>query len=257
MLFYLSFLRPPPQSVSITPAGKGKSPNAIEITLTPQIANDLRIAYLEEAIDIFYSWVGVSPSSNRPGIASGSSIIDSFGFMEPQMKLTTWHRSSMYKTLHVPLPHTATRGQEWRLALFCQSPTTTAKRDESCSKNVFDSILIDLMGQNLGSLPFPVVSMPVKIEDDIPSISFKKTKARNGSSTPAKNFGGKEPGVKQNQIERFYWMSVSPITDTFDSPVNSVISVQENSANPRRLPTIICLREDTSFDLDKVNFPPR
>lgn len=255
MFFYLSFLRPPPQSVYIGSNGKGNlPPRSIEITFTPQIANDLRIAFLEEAIDIFYSWIRVS-SPGTPAVANGqsNSIMDSFQFMGPKIKLTTWHVSSMYKALSVPFPHTGARGEEWRLALFCQSSASVGS-NISPSKNSPNSVLIDLTKRDLGNLPFPVFSMPIRIENDFSAPSSLKKNKGKGNITLAKNFGKETNSytAKQSQIERFYLIPASVAHNILDSSANSATAVELDLANSCTS-TVICLREDTSFDLDKAS----
>jgi protein N-lysine methyltransferase METTL21D len=176
MFFYLSFLRPLPHSSYISG----------NVSITPQISNDLRTSHIDEGIDIFYAW-----SSSLTG-CTGSHI------SSMARKLTTWRTSSMYKNISIPLPPSAKAGQEWRLLLSCGTPAP--------------SFVIDFGANDFGARPFPVVSMPVLLEARIP-----------------KN----RPSGKQEQIERLYLMP------------------------PRRSEhsTIICIREQTSFDLDKVCEP--
>lgn len=113
MFFYISFLRPPPTSCS----------NAISIT--PQIANDLRTELFEGVQDIYYSWLSVATGEKtRP------------------VKLTTWRgQSSAYKEIPVPLPRSSTQGA-WRLVLSADSS---------------HEVRLDADG----ALPFGVMSMPI------------------------------------------------------------------------------------------------
>lgn len=72
MFFYISFLRPPPTSCS----------NAVSIT--PQIANDLRTELMDGVQDIYYSWLSVATGQETK-----------------PMKLTTWRgQSSAYKEIN-------------------------------------------------------------------------------------------------------------------------------------------------------------
>lgn len=118
MFFYLSFLRPPPH----------QSPLSGPITITPQIANDLRTEIYEENVDIWYFWSS-SSGSTKPA------------------KLTTWRgQASAYKEISVPLPPNIHHGASWSLTLQCPSLHP----------------FIDLAsGPNFGLLPFPVTSLPV------------------------------------------------------------------------------------------------
>ncbi|GJJ11469.1 hypothetical protein Clacol_005702 [Clathrus columnatus] len=247
MFFYLSFLRQPPQSVSesISSNGKGNSLQSVEVTLTPQIANDLRITYLDEAIEIFYSWFRVPSPSKSSNDNNITFNLRSFESMEPKMKLTTWHISSMYKALPVPLPHTARRGQEWRLALFCEREPSSL----SPSNSLLNSVIIDLTEEKLGNLPFPVISMPIKIGDNsnIPAISLKKAKGKTNTSVKNSGKNTSLQTVKQSQIERFY--SILSLSSVSGSSTNPVIPVDITGLDNQ--PIVICVREDTSFDLDK------
>ena len=180
MFFYLSFLRPLPHS----------SDTSNQVSITPQIANDLRTSHLEEEIDIFYTW--------------SSSLADNTGSNISSMsrKLTTWRTSSMYKNISIPLPPNAKAGQEWRLLLSCP---------ESDHNGAPTSFVIDLGNDDFGARPFPVLSMPLHLDARV----FKN-----------------KPSGKQEQIERLY-------------------SIPSRSSEKQRV--ILCIREQTSFELDKVN----
>ncbi|ORX33635.1 putative methyltransferase-domain-containing protein [Kockovaella imperatae] len=99
MYWYLSFLRPPPKSVSVTE-------DCIQIT--PQIANDLRTELRYVPTDIGYVWQRVQPASSQDDALE---------------HLTTWTPpQSTYKTLSVPLPTDVKPGQSWRLGLETMNP---------------------------------------------------------------------------------------------------------------------------------------
>ncbi|KAJ7180629.1 putative methyltransferase-domain-containing protein [Mycena filopes] len=116
MFFYLSFLRAPPTSCSN------------RLSITPQIANDLRTELSENVQDIYYSWL--SPATGQE--------------TQP-MKLTTWRgQSSAYKEIPVPLPRFSVNGT-WRLVLR-SSPTLGGVHLDADAK---------------GTLPLPVMSMPI------------------------------------------------------------------------------------------------
>ncbi|KAF5353076.1 hypothetical protein D9758_008751 [Tetrapyrgos nigripes] len=123
MFWYISFLRPPPaQSIPSFP-----------ITITPQIANDLRTNLYDNEQDIYYSW---SPTvlTTKPS---------------SPLKLTTWRQSNAYKELSVPPPFGVREGQSYRLVL-CASP------------NVGPYIGFTEGSKEFGRThPFSVISMPI------------------------------------------------------------------------------------------------
>ncbi|KAG8948465.1 hypothetical protein FRC04_009673 [Tulasnella sp. 424] len=135
MFFYLSFLRPPPRTVSA---------NAKDVLITPQIANDLRTETFEGYADIWCCWI----------LDSGTGDM-----RQPARKLTAWKgSSSSYKAIPVELPAGRKAGQSWRLALWVPDPTSTSLPGD----------IIDL-SPSLGSASFgasilPVTSSPIKLE---------------------------------------------------------------------------------------------
>lgn len=177
MYYYLSFLRPPPTEVSSIVGC---------VTITPQIANDLRTEPCTGAIDIFYSWALCNTPENALYVSKTTKPI----------KLTTWSSSSTYKELKVPLPSTARPGTSWRLVL---SSSTTPRHH-----------LIPLFDEELGPSPLPVISMPVLVT--------RSSTSKHG---------------KQDEIERVFALS----------------------SHDAQFPLVI--REQTSFDLDKVRTGPR
>lgn len=130
MFYYLSFLRPPPQAAQISGY----------ITITPQLANDLRTELLDDPFDIFYSWSLVQNSSTVAGTSS-------FPAISKPRKLTTWRQGSAYKELQVPLPPGLRDGQSYRLVLTVH--------DQGFPH------VINLAGPSCGARPFPVLSMPI------------------------------------------------------------------------------------------------
>ncbi|KAJ7890574.1 putative methyltransferase-domain-containing protein [Mycena olivaceomarginata] len=114
MFFYISFLRPPPTSCSNT------------LSITPQIANDLRTELYEGVQDIYYSWLSMTTGAETKPV-----------------KLTTWRgQSSAYKEIPVPLPRSAANGT-WRLVLG-SGPSSSSVRLDAAS-----------------ILPLGVMSMPI------------------------------------------------------------------------------------------------
>ena len=174
MFFYLSFLRPLPHSSDLSNY----------VSITPQVANDLRTFHLDDEIEIFYTW------SSSLAACTSSNIISM------TRKLTTWRKaSSTYKAISIPLPPHAESGQEWRLLLSCGATP---------------SFVIDFSANDFGARPFPVISMPVRLE-------ARMTKNK--------------PSGKQEQVERLY-------------------SIPSRSSEKHS--TILRIREQTSFELDKV-----
>ncbi|KAJ7434214.1 hypothetical protein B0H11DRAFT_736971 [Mycena galericulata] len=115
MFFYISFLRPPPTTCS----------NAISIT--PQIANDLRTELFEGEQDIYYKWQSVETDEETKAV-----------------KLTTWRgEASAYKEIPVPLPRSSRTQGAWRMVLE-STPSSSGVRLDAES-----------------ALPFGVMSMPI------------------------------------------------------------------------------------------------
>ena len=168
MFYYISFLRPPPSS---------SAPGSI--SFTPQVANDLRTELFTETQDIYYVWLLSAESTEATQV-------------KPR-KLTTWSQAVAYKEISVALPPSARPGQSWRLLL-------------SASPSIQDTTIPLGNVRSTGKIPFPVISMPIKI-----------------TPKPEKN------PAKQTQIERVYRVPLAGHDDLH-----------------------YLLREQTSFDLDKV-----
>ncbi|KAJ7504410.1 putative methyltransferase-domain-containing protein [Mycena galericulata] len=115
MFFYISFLRPPPTTCS----------NAISIT--PQIANDLRTELFEGEQDIYYKWQSVETGEETKAV-----------------KLTTWRgEASAYKEIPVPLPRSSRTQGAWRMVLESTASSSGVRLDAE------------------SALPFGVTSMPI------------------------------------------------------------------------------------------------
>jgi protein N-lysine methyltransferase METTL21D len=123
MFWYISFLRPPlAQSLLLSP-----------LTITPQIANDLRTNLFDDEQDLYYSW--------SPTIPAGKPLLP--------VKLTTWRQSNAYKELLVSPPPGVREGQSYRLIL-------------TANPNAGPYINLAEGSEGLGKThPFPVISMPV------------------------------------------------------------------------------------------------
>ena len=141
MFYYLSFLRPPPT----------QAPPSGTVSITPQIANDLRTEHYDNEQDIFYSWqqIATSPGQTSAQTAPG--------------KLTTWRLATAYREIPVPVPSGVRDGQVWRLALSCDGRAT-------------DQLgrAVELGSDRLGRVPFPVLSMPIKFSSRMPKGSVAK-----------------------------------------------------------------------------------
>ncbi|KAI0690304.1 putative methyltransferase-domain-containing protein [Cytidiella melzeri] len=130
MYYYLSFLRPPPSQVSL---GAGS------ITVTPQIANDLRTERYPDACDLYYSWALETPALSAAHLPTQPRQI-----IRP-MKLTTWRESNAYREIAIPIPQTVKEGQAYRLVLLAQQQGLPH--------------VINFAAE--GSTPYPVMSMPI------------------------------------------------------------------------------------------------
>lgn len=128
MYYYISFLRPPPQQLALGSA----------ITITPQVANDLRTEQYPDDQDIYYSWSPVSKSDN-----TGTDVFP-YQISRP-LKLTTWRESNAYRELKIPCPQGLREGQQYRLMLSAQ--------------HMILPHIIDLAAT--AEAPFPVFSMPI------------------------------------------------------------------------------------------------
>ncbi|KAH9830026.1 putative methyltransferase-domain-containing protein [Rhodofomes roseus] len=128
MFFYLSFLRPPPSQALPSDS----------VSITPQVANDLRTELLDNAQDIYYAWCLPPAPHAKPNQLPAIT--------KPQ-KLTTWRQGSAYKELSVPTPPGIREGQSCCLLL-----TTHAQGYPH---------LINLGSTDVGQRPYPVMSMPI------------------------------------------------------------------------------------------------
>ena len=140
MFFYLSFLRAPPLEAST------RGP----ISITPQIANDLRTEFFPDPLDVYYSWSQVLPKNSISNGPPSATV----PIATKPVKLTTWRPATAYKEIGVPLPDGIRRGQSWRFLLTAQDPNQPH--------------FIHLKGDSVGVLPFAVASMPIWFAPHIP-----------------------------------------------------------------------------------------
>lgn len=183
MFFYLSFLRTPPYS----------SLQSSSVVFTPQVSNDLRTEPFSSSVDIFYWWI-----SDTPQNVAGTRL------SEPA-KLTTWRQENAYKPLQVPPP---SRNVIGAAGIDCRLVLSTVP-------NVASST-IDLRDAEIGSVPLPVCSLPIRISP-----------RRDGAVASAKT----APPAKQEAIARTFRLFEGDTTGG----------------------SLMLIKETVSFDLDKVN----
>lgn len=128
MFYYLSFLRPPPL----------EAPPSVPISMTPQIANDLRTELSTEPQDIYYSWCTPPASQAKP---------NQIPIITKPQKLTTWKEGIAYKELMLSPPAPIPEGQ-----LSCLVLITHAQGYPH---------VINLGSPDVGQRPHPVISMPI------------------------------------------------------------------------------------------------
>ncbi|KZT66140.1 hypothetical protein DAEQUDRAFT_696103 [Daedalea quercina L-15889] len=135
MFFYLSFLRPPPSKALLSTA----------ISITPQVANDLRTELYDEPQDIYYAWYIPSGPLVKP---------NQLPVITKPQKLTTWRHSNAYKELLVPVPSGIKEGQSCYLALTAHAQGYPH--------------IINLGSADVGQCPFPVMSVPILFSSNFP-----------------------------------------------------------------------------------------
>ncbi|WWD16604.1 hypothetical protein CI109_101032 [Kwoniella shandongensis] len=171
MYWYISFLRPPPVSVSSTAEG---------ITITPQVANDLRTELRFEPTPIHYQWQRLLPTPSQP---------------LPSQVLTTFEPpASTYKPLHIPLPPKVQLNEQWRLGLFSPSPSSSSSSGTKADAGAGpSSALMDLASDHHPGQPLGVWSEGITIvRPDISSTA--PNGAIRGIGSEGKGKGGKSRG---------------------------------------------------------------
>lgn len=141
MFFYISFLRPPPYQAH---------PD-VQVTITPQVANDLRTELCTGTQDIYYTWL--------PATDTGSTPQHPIAIPRP-VKLTTWRESNAYRTVAVPPPQGAKEGTTYRLILTALSQGYP--------------YIVNLASPTTGDRPFPVLSMPMTFSSWKPAAAASK-----------------------------------------------------------------------------------
>ncbi|WVQ64817.1 uncharacterized protein L199_002986 [Kwoniella botswanensis] len=212
MHWYISFLRPPPVSITLTTE---------EITITPQVANDLRTELRYDPTPLQYIWQRLTPSLSPP---------------TPARELTTFiPPQSTYKPISVPLPAGVQIGESWRLGLFSPSPSTSSSRHPSCS-------LMSLCEDDVGvigvwSEGIDIVRSDLSNKGAVRGINGSSKNGKDKEKESKKGKGKeKDDGPKQGRITR-----------EFTLPLQAQEDGEEGESREEMLRII----EQTSFDLDK------
>ncbi|ORY29539.1 hypothetical protein BCR39DRAFT_467467 [Naematelia encephala] len=172
MYWYISFLRPPPVSLSLP---------CESITISPQVANDLRTETRYEPTDIYYTWQRTFPSLDAP--------------------LKCQHIATYvpYQSIEVALPEGFAVGNQWRLGLFPSEASDP-------------SYLSALSGDDVGVIG--VWSEPITINQGESSTGpirrlersrdkeYGKESSKETSKNGKESGKGKDQGDKQSRIWR-------------------------------------------------------
>ncbi|KAH9987134.1 putative methyltransferase-domain-containing protein [Russula compacta] len=129
MFFYISFLRTPPHSMS----------------------NDLRTEPFPTSVDIFYWWI-----SSESASCTGPRTAQTVARLSEPAKLTTWRQENAYKVLQIPPP----------LPLKKKSPTGFDCALVLCVAPIVTCSIVDLRDPEIGRVPLPVCSLPIRISPE-------------------------------------------------------------------------------------------
>ncbi|WVW80047.1 hypothetical protein I302_102020 [Kwoniella bestiolae CBS 10118] len=222
MYWYISFLRPPP--VSITSQTK-------EVVITPQIANDLRTELRYNPTTIHYTWQRLSPT-----LSPSTSPKELTIFIPPQ---------STYKPIAVPLPSNVQIGESWRLGLF--SPPTEKGEGAGPSSSLLglceDEVdVIGVWSEGINIVRSEVTSTAGVVKGVNGKSSRHKEKEKE-NSRDGKN--GKSKG-KEKEKEKDDGPKQGRITRDFTLPRHQVLESQQGTEQE-----MLRIIEQTSFDLDK------
>lgn len=240
MYWYISFLRPPP--VSVESGGT--------ITITPQVANDLRTEWVRaylftrssrqiqlylvasadsrrlryDPTEIYYTWQRTEPSI-QPSLPSEHLT----SFVPPE---------STYRPLSIPLPAKAGIGEKWRLCLFAPGPPASSLRSDSVETGRQD--ILALTGPSAKCSPISVWSEGIEIVRPAGASTGGVTKGVGGQGGKGRAKGkGKaedKDKAKGKGKEKDETVKQTRITREWSTP-SGVLKVVEQ----------------TSFDLDKVS----
>ena len=195
MFFYFSFLRTPPQSTL----------QSSSVVFTPQVINDLRTEPFTSSIDIYYWWISYAPGEEPQNVIRLS---------EPT-KLTTWRQENAYKPLQIPLPPSK------KLIGAAAGPGVDCSLVLAPVPIVASSV-IDLRDPEIGRVPLPVRSLPIRISRSLQQ-QQRRRDGRAATSTKSS---------KQEAIIRAFRI--------FDDGLEDVQT------------PLMHIKETVSFDLDKV-----
>jgi hypothetical protein len=204
MFFYFSFLRTPPQS----------SLQSSSVVFTPQVTNDLRTEPFPNSMDIYYWWI--SYAAPEPQKATRLS--------EPA-KLTTWRQENAYKPLQIPPPPSKNS---------IRTPESEAGPGIDCTlvlapAPIVASSVIDLRDPEIGRVPLPVCSLPIRI-----SISpQRRGRGRDGGAAAAAASTNTKSSKQEAIIRTFRIFDDGLGLGDVQSP-------------------LMHIKETVSFDLDKV-----
>jgi hypothetical protein len=200
MFFYFSFLRTPLQS----------SLQSSSLVFTPQVTNDLRTEPFPTNMDIYYWWISYAPAAERQNVTTTR-------LSEPT-KLTTWRQENAYKPLQIPSPPLKKlTGAAAGSGIDCSLVLAPAP-------NVASSV-IDLRDPEIGRVPLPVCSLPIRI-----SISPQQQRQRRGGGAAA---SATKSSKQEAIIRTFRIFDDGPRLGDVQTP-------------------FMHIRETVSFDLDKV-----
>ncbi len=191
-------MRTPPQS----------SLQSSSVIFTPPKTKDLRTEPFPTSIDIFFWWIGCAWNGPQNDIR----------FSEPA-KLTTWRRENAYEPLQIlPLPSNKLIGAAARPGVDCSLVLAPAP--------IVSASVIDLRGPEIGTVPHPVSSLPIRRP-------ISPSQRRDGVATATVAATANKSG-KQEAITRTFRL--------FDDELGDV---------PTRT-ALVQIKETVSFDLDKV-----
>ena len=186
---------------------------------------------LKSPTDIYYSFVSAD-----------------FVHSTQPLKLTTWHpEQSAYKILSIPPPPSdlLQSSREWRIMLSCPHPKAGT---EPAQLNKCGFVSLD--DDEIGVVPFPVFSLPIRLETAGPSVSGAPSQKTGGRPSKGK---GKSVGStkvqKQEGVQRVLVMEQPLLRNEY---------IQEHTdseeSDKRAKQHRILISEKTSFDLDKVRW---
>ena len=224
MFFYFSFLRTPPQS----------SLQSSSLAFTPQVTNDLRTEPFPTSVDIYYWWISSYAPGPEPQNVTTTTTTTTSRLSEPT-KLTTWRQENAYKTLQIPPPLS-------KKLIGAGAAAAGSGSGIDCSlvlapaPNVASSV-IDLRDPEIGRVPLPVCSLPIRIS--ISPQQQRQRQRRDGGG--GGGGGGVAVGTSATKSSK-----QEAIIRTFR------IFDEGPGLGDVQTPPLMHIKETVSFDLDKV-----